>query len=120
MSRHCFAVFNRLFRTPKFRRLSESARLTLFYVWALAGDQDPEATWSDTDELAEYLSMYDRPAEDVDTLVEFGFLEVLRGDQIGVYAWDEHQVAADKASGRAFEASRKREWRRKTRETRDR
>jgi hypothetical protein len=118
MSRDYFAVFTKLFRTAKFRRLGESAKLTLIYTWAVAGDETPEATWRDRATLRDALGFYGRPAEDVDELLAAGFLDEHEDGMVEVHDWDDHQLAASKTIRDAYEASRKREWRRQAREPR--
>lgn len=112
MSREWYAVFGRLNRLPKFRRLSESAQLTLaVYVWGLAGDQVPEATWVSLDALAEQLALVGRARADVDELLAANWLEVTPGGGIGIHDWDAHQYAATAEIRRAYEADRKADWR---------
>ena len=113
MSRDYFAVFVRLFRVPKFKRLTPSAQLTLFHLWGLAADEVPEATWRDIDALREVVEVNGRPSDDVDTLLAAGWLDLLDDGTVGVHDWDDHQQAASKSIRDDFEAHRKREWRRK-------
>src|SRR4051794_17658813 len=104
MSRDWLAVTTRLIRTPKFRRLPASAQLSLVYVWALAGDQTPEATWPTPDDLADLLELHGRPRSDVDELVGARWLDQLDDGRIGAHDWDDHQLAASVAVRRAYEA----------------
>jgi len=115
MSRDWFAVQGRLVRSPKFRRLPEQAQLSLLYVWALAGDETPEATWPSEQGLADVLELAGRPRGDVQVLLEAHWLDRDERGRVLVHDWDDHQLAATAAIKRAFEADRLRTWRRKKR-----
>ena len=114
MSRDWLALYPRIIRHPKFRKLPESAQLSLVYVWCLATDADPEATWPTLDDLGDALELHGRSSEDLAILVDRGWLDVSDG-RVEVHDWDDHQLAASKAIRDAWEASRKRDWRRRKR-----
>lgn len=126
MSRDWFAVYANIIVKPKYRRLSPATRGALVHIWALAGQQIPEATF-DRWELEQTLDMdgWDGGAVHlgtpdgkavIDELVRWGWLDV-DGDRLLVHDWDAHQFAATKRARDEFEADRKREWRRRRKET---
>jgi hypothetical protein len=112
--RDWYSVECRLFRESKFRRLSDDAQLALFYIWGLAGDQSPEATWS-VDDLSAALEMHGRnPAVIPDTIAELRgrrWLDTLEDGTLAAHDWDDHQYAASKEILNAWEAARKKRWR---------
>lgn len=114
MSRDWFAVQCRLVRAAKFRRLSEPAQLTLIHVWAIAGDESPEATWTDLDELEAALLRYARSRTSIDELAAAGWLDVSPEGEVSVHDWDEHQWAATERARNDWQAKYQREWRAKT------
>jgi hypothetical protein len=109
--RDWFAVQCRLFRLPKFRRLSDAAQLTLIYVWGIAGDETPEALWRTVDHLALALQLHGRDQGTIEELRAGGWLDTLEDGSVVVHDWDEHQVAASREIKNAWEASRLRKWR---------
>jgi hypothetical protein len=117
MGREWFAVYSRLIRTPKFRRLSDAAQLSLLYIWALAGDQPTEATWGSLDDLADLLDMHGRSREPLTELVQARWLDVDGQGQAAVHDWDMHQYDADAEARRRYEAAYMREWRNKRTKT---
>lgn len=120
MSREWFAVHCALIRKPRFRRLSDAAQLTLLYAWALAGDQTPEATWRDDDELADSLELVARPRESVEELRSAGWIETAdteTGPHTRLRDWDRYQMAGTVAARNAWQASYMKDWR-KTKATR--
>ncbi|MGO9178261.1 MAG: hypothetical protein ACLQBX_00500 [Candidatus Limnocylindrales bacterium] len=111
--RDWFAVYARLVHQPKFRRLSESAQLTLCpYLWALAADQSPEALWPSVEALRDLLDFHGRPASDLDELLAARWLDLEPDGSVSVHDWDEHQWAASKEIKKVWEARRLRDWRR--------
>ncbi len=112
MSRDYFAVFTRLFRDPKYRKLTDSQRVTLFTLWGIAGDESPEATWQDREWLGRLLQLHERPPDDVAVLIEAGWLDRLEDGAIAVHDWDEWQMAGSERIKKDWEAARVREWRR--------
>jgi hypothetical protein len=112
VSRDWFAVYSRLLRLPKFRRLSHDAQLGLFYVWALAGDETPEATWPTIDHLAVLLEFYGHARSVGEELASGGFLDVNDFGNVSVHDWDDHQLAATVSARRKWEAVYMRKWRR--------
>jgi hypothetical protein len=115
MSRDWFAVYSRILRLPKFRRLSHNAQLSLFYVWALAGDETPEARWLSLDHLAVLLEFYGHERSVADELASGGFLDLNDAGNVSVHDWDDHQLAATVSARRAWEAAYMRKWRREAR-----
>ena len=111
MSRDWLGIYARLLRLPKFRRLSDAAQLGLFYVWMLAGDADPEATWASLSELDELLVLCGRPDSPLEELVSGHWLDIDEDDAVSVHDWDQWQVAVTKDVERAYEARNKRKWR---------
>ena len=112
MSRQYFAVFTQMFRDPKYRKLTDSQRVTLLTLWGIAGDETPEATWRDREWLGRLLQLHERPADDVAALLEAGWLDRLDDGGTAVHGWDEWQMAGSKKVHDEWEAARKREWRR--------
>lgn len=115
MSRSWLAVYTAMATKPKYRRLSPISRGALLHVFILAGFQNPEATWSDPEELRDALRLENFPDACYDELLGLQWLEVEDGAVV-VHDWDEHQRAATKEAQRAWEAARKKEWRNKKRE----
>lgn len=113
MSRDWLAIYGAMLGKPKYRRLSIPGRAALFHVWLLAGRQDPEATWTNRDELADVLDLDGFPPDVLEELVARRWLDVDPAGRVLVHDWDEHQLAATKAIGRAYEADRLRAWRRR-------
>ena len=117
MSREWYAVECRRFRDLRFRRLSDDARLTLFYLEGVAGDQEPEAIWAGVDELAAILQMYGLRLEmaraSIGELLSTEWLVTLRGEQVALRDWDAVQVALSKRIKNEWEAARLRTWRKK-------
>jgi hypothetical protein len=120
--RDWFAVQCRLVRLPKFRRLSDDAQLTLFYVWAIAGDETPEATWRTTEDLLLALQVHGRNpamlvgaraqgAGAIEELRAGGWLDSLEDGRLAIHDWDDHQVYASREIKNAWEAARLRKWR---------
>ena len=121
--RDWFAVYCRLVRLSKFRRLSDDAQLALFYVWAIAGDETPEATWRTADDLALALQLHGRnPVTIGDTIEELrraGWLDALEDGSVTAHDWDDWQIAATTEARRVWEARYMRDWRRRKREERE-
>ena len=109
--RDWFVVQCRLIRLPKFRRLSDAAQLALVYVWALAADETPEATWESRPALAEALELHGRDPVTLDELTSRGWLDTLENGRVAVHDWDDHQYAASREIKNAWEADRLRTWR---------
>jgi hypothetical protein len=113
--RDWYSVTCRLFRLPKFRRLTDDAQLALFYVWGIAGDETPEATWRTADDLVLALQVHGRnPVTLGDTIEELragGWLDALEDGTIVVHDWDDAQFSASREIRNAWEATRKRTWR---------
>jgi hypothetical protein len=109
--RDWYAVQCRLIRLPKFRRLSDAAQLALFYVWALAADADPEATWPSLETLAEALALHGRDPVPLDELAARGWIDALEDGRVAVHDWDQWQFAASHEIKKAWEANRVRTWR---------
>ena len=112
MSRDWLAVYVHAQDKAKFRRLSPRGRGALLTVWLLAGTESPEAQWRSRDELEELLILEGFDCDDLAELVDERWLDIEPDGTVLVHDWDEHQLAATKAIGQAFEAARKREWRR--------
>jgi hypothetical protein len=117
MSREWYAVESRRFRDLRFRRLSDDARLTLFYLEGVAGDQEPEAIWSSTEDLAAILQMYGLRLEmaraSITELVASDWIVTLSGERVALRDWDAVQVALSKKIKNEWEAARLRTWRKK-------
>jgi len=111
MSRDWFAVYARLLRLPKFRRLSDSAQLALFYVWALAGDEAPEATWTNVAALEDLLELHGRQPQAVAELVAAGWLDVDPSGRVNAHDWDEWQHVTTKQAADDWRRLYMREWR---------
>jgi hypothetical protein len=111
-TREWFAVYARLIRLPKFRDLTDAAQLALLYVWALAGDETPEATWRSADTLDALLRLNGRPAGTVPELVAAGWIDTQDDGTVTAHDWDEWQFAASKDARNAWEARYMRDWRR--------
>lgn len=110
--RDWFAVQCRLIRHPKYRGLDDEDQLTLLYLWAIAGDETPEATWGSVERLEALLRLSGRPAGSVPRLIAAGWLDIGPGGSIIVHDWDEHQYAATAEAKRTYEAARLQRWRR--------
>jgi hypothetical protein len=119
MSRDWLSVYVGILQRPKYRRLSIEARAALFHVWCLAGGQNPEATWPALDDLTDQVELDGWAANATAVLAELierGWLDVDAEGRVLVHDWDDHQLAGTIASRRAYEADRKRDWRRQRRE----
>lgn len=112
MTRQWMALYLAMVTKPKYRRLSAMGRGALLHVFLLAGYQDPEAWWPDAEELRDALRLEGFPGGLFDELVAYGWLEPDENG-VGVHDWDAHQLAASADAQRAWEAARKRDWRRK-------
>lgn len=113
MSRDWIAAYTAMLGKPKYRRTSPVAKGALLHVWLLAGQQAPEATWPHRGELAEILELDGFPPDVLDELLDRRWLDVDPAGRILVHDWDDHQLAATRAIGHAYEADRLRAWRRK-------
>jgi hypothetical protein len=111
MSREWLAVYSAMVTKPKYRRLTPTGRGALLHVLILSAFQTPEAAWEDPEELREALHLEGFPAGAFDELMANGWLEVEDGAVV-VHDWDQHQLAATKEAQKAWEAKRKRDWRR--------
>lgn len=112
MRRDWIAVYGSVLTNRKYRRLSVAGKAGLFHVWLLAITTNPEATWGSTDELREYLELDGLPGDVLDELIAGRWLDVEADGTVTVHEWDHHQLAASRAIRDAFEAHRKRKWRR--------
>lgn len=115
MSREWIAVYPALRDLPKFSGLQAADRGALLQVWMLASATAPEATFRSLDYLAGLLELdgFDRDA--ASRLLEAGWLDADGSGRVLVHDWDDHQLAATRAITLAFEADRKRTWRRERR-----
>ena len=116
MSRDWLAVYVGILHRAKYRKLSLESRAGLLHVWCHAGTQTTEATWPDRRALQELLELDGYPPSVVDELIERTWLDVDEGGRILVHDWDQWQQAATKAAQDAYEADRKRDWRRRVRQ----
>jgi hypothetical protein len=115
MTRDWFAVWAKIVHLPKFRHLSDDAQLTLIYVWAIAGEQDPEATWQSLEELGDLVELNGRPRDSLTDLVARHWLDVAADGMVSAHDWDAHQFAASEAARAAWERLYMRDWRRRKR-----
>ena len=115
MSREWSAVYAAMLTKPRYRRLSPVGRGGLLHVILLAGFQDPEATWTDPDELRDAFRLDGFADGVIDELIGLGWLVAEDDGALVIRDWDKHQLAASAAIGRAYEARTKKEWRRKKR-----
>jgi hypothetical protein len=112
MSREWLALYCGILNKPKYRRLSPAGRGALLHLWALAGAQNPEATWDSRAELLDAFELEGFEAGNVDELIALRWLDLELDGTLTVHDWDVHQLAASKAIQTAYEAARKRTWRR--------
>lgn len=112
MSREWLALYCGILNKPKYRLLSPAGRGALLHLWALAGAQSPEATWDSRDELLDVFELDGFEAGNVDELIALRWLDLEPDGTLTVHDWDVHQLAASKAIQTAYEAARKRTWRR--------
>jgi hypothetical protein len=113
MSREYFCGFTAILNKPKYRRLSPAGRGALLHLWALAGAQDPEATWNSRDDLLDAFELEGFEAGSVDELIALRWIDIEPDGTLAVHDWDDWQLAASLAIQRSWEASRKRKWRRR-------
>jgi hypothetical protein len=111
VSRDYYAVHCRMFTGKKYRALTDSARVTLFTLWAIAGDQEPEATWTDPEWLTELMQLHKRPVSDLRVLIDAGWLDTTGGGVVTIHDWDEHQRAYSERIAKDWQAFHKREYR---------
>jgi hypothetical protein len=121
-TRQWAALYSGMLRHPKYRRLSAPGRAGLLHLLLLAGTVSPEATWR-IDELVEILELdgfseggaLSVSAHDVlDELERLGWLDRDDPETLTIHNWDKWQFACSREVAAAWEASRKREWRLKT------
>lgn len=112
MSRTYAVVFMNILTRPKYRKLSPAGRGALLHLWALAGTQDPEATWDSRDEILDAFELDGFDASHVDELIALRWLDIEPDGTLTVHDWDQWEMAASADIRRKYEASRKRVWRR--------
>lgn len=112
MSREWLSVYVNLLDVPKYRRLSHLGRSALLHIWLLGTRQKAEAVWRDREALVEALDLDGYPPQALEELIERGWVDVLEDGRAVAHDWDEWQLQATEAIGRAWKAAGMREWRR--------
>lgn len=110
--REWMAIYSVMSTKTKYRRLSVDARAALLHLFATAGWQTPEATWG-VEELQDVLRLEGIDPAAVEELRTRRWLDTVGDGTVGLHDWDQHQEATTRTVRAEYEASRKREWRRR-------